>query len=386
MHNRLHGIAGDGGPLGPTEHAVVQRVSAANAAALADLVRRGDVVVLHDPHTAGLIDRSGTGGEAVLWRCHVGPDEINGHVEEAWSFLRPYLEPADAFVFSRRAHVHAWMPEAKVTIIPPSIDPLSAKNQPLGDDVVRAILGRIGFRVQAAGVAPVFRRWDGSPSAVSRRAIFSRRGDAPGDDTPIVVQVSRWDRLKDMIGVLRAFADHVTPPVHLALVGPATDELADDPEGAAVLAGCAELYDRMPGPSRARVHLVSLPVADPEENAAMVNAMQRRATVVVQKSLQEGFRLTVTEAMIKARPLVASRVGGIHDQVRHEREGLLVDDPADLDAFAAALNRLLDDNTFATHLGERARVRAVEEFVSDRHLARYADLLRGVVASEHASA
>jgi trehalose synthase len=127
-------------------------------------------------------------------------------------------------------------------------------------------------------------------------------------------------------------------------------------------------------------------VADPEENAAMVNAMQRRATVVVQKSLQEGFGLTVTEAMIKARPPVASRVGGIQDQVRHEREGLLVDDPADLGAFAAVLNRLLGDNTFATHLGERARVRAVEEFVGDRHLARYADLLRGVVASEDASA
>lgn len=386
LHNRLHGIAGDGGALGPTEHAVVQRVSAANAAPLADQVRAGDVVVLHDPQTAGLVGGGGTGGEAVVWRCHVGADEVNGHVEEAWSFLRPYLEPADALVFSRRPHVHAWMPEAKVAIIPPSIDPLSAKNQPLGDDVVRAILGRIGFRDEVAKVAPVFRGRDGSLSTVSRRAVFLRRGEAPADDTPIVVQVSRWDRLKDMIGVLRAFAEHVPPPVHLALVGPATEGVADDPEGAAVLAECVELYDRLPGPVQARVHLVSLPVDEPEENAAMVNAFQRRATVVVQKSVQEGFGLTVTEAMIKARPLVASRVGGIQDQVRHEQEGLLVDDPADLGAFAAALNRLLEDNTLATRLGDRARARAVEEFVGDRHLARYAELLRRVVAPEDAPA
>jgi trehalose synthase len=311
----------------------------------------------------------------------VGADEVNGHVEDAWSFLRSYLEPADAFVFSRRTHVHAWMPVPKVSIIPPSIDPLSPKNQPLDHDVVRAILGRIGFLDEVAGAAPVFRRRDGSPSAVSRRAAFPRRGEVPpAEDIPLVVQVSRWDRLKDMVGVLRAFADHVAPPVHLALVGPSVQGVADDPEGAAVLAECVALYDRMPGPVRARVHLVSLPVDDPDENAAMVNAFQRHATVVVQKSLQEGFGLTVTEAMIKSKPLVASRVGGIQDQVRHEHEGLLVDDPADLGAFPASVNRLLDDVGLASRLGGAARMRAVEGFVGDRHLAQYADLLVGLVA------
>jgi trehalose synthase len=103
------------------------------------------------------------------------------------------------------------MPEPKVTIIPPSIDPLSSKNQPLDDDVVWAILGRIGFLEEVAGAAPVFRRRDGSPSAVSRRAAFPRRGEVPAEDIPLVVQVSRWDRLKDMIGVLRALAHWPRP-------------------------------------------------------------------------------------------------------------------------------------------------------------------------------
>jgi trehalose synthase len=128
------------------------------------------------------------------------------------------------------------------------------------------------------------------------------------------------------------------------------------------------------------VHLVSLPLDDPDENAAVVNAFQRHAAVVVQKSLQEGFGLTVTEAMIKARPVVASRVGGIQDQIRHEREGLLVDDPTDLAGFAAAVNRLLADPPRARRLGAAAYTRAVEEFVGDRHLTRYADLLLRLLA------
>jgi trehalose synthase len=342
-------------------------------------VRPGDVVILHDAQTAGLVAALGARGATVVWRCHIGADAVNGHVEEAWEFLRGWLEAADAFVFSRRPHVHARMPEQKVAIIPPSIDPLSPKNQPLDTAVVRATLGRIGFLDPVAGVAPRFRRRDGSPGAVSRTAGFPRRGAVPTGDTPLIVQVSRWDRLKDMAGVLRAFADDVPPPVHLALVGPAVEGVADDPEGAAVLGDCVAAYDRLPRSMRACVHLVSLPVDDPDENAVAVNAFQRHATVVVQKSLQEGFGLTVTEAMLKARPIVASRVGGIQDQIRHQREGLLVDDPTDLVGFAAAANRLLADPSLPRRLGAAARSRAVAEFVGDRHLTRYANLLVGLI-------
>jgi trehalose synthase len=380
LHNRLHGIAGDGGPLGTAERAVLERRWAANAAGLAGVVRPGDVVILHDPQTAGLVAALRASGATVVWRCHIGADAVNGHVEEAWEFLRGWLEAADAFVFSRGPHVHAWMPEQKVEIIPPSIDPLSPKNQPLDAAVVRATLGRIGFLEPVAGAAPRFLRRDGSPGAVSRRAAFPRRGAVPTGDTPLIVQVSRWDHLKDMAGVLRAFADHVPPPVHLALVGPTVEGVADDPEGATVLGECVSSYDRLPRSVRARVHIVSLPVDDPDENAVAVNAFQRHATVVVQKSLEEGFGLTVTEAMLKARPIVASRVGGIQDQIRHEREGLLVDDPTDLESFAAAANRLLADPSLAGRLGVAARRRVIEEFVGDRHLIHFGELLVGLVA------
>ena len=132
IHNRLHGVAGDGGPLAPAQRAVVERVSAANASALAELVRAGDVVVLHDPQTAGLVDAMGARGARVVWRCHVGADEVNGHVEDAWSFLRPYLEPAPDRVRRRGRRGRACVP-------PPGR--LAAVNRLLHDVSLAARLG-----------------------------------------------------------------------------------------------------------------------------------------------------------------------------------------------------------------------------------------------------
>jgi trehalose synthase len=203
-------------------------------------------------------------------------------------------------------------------------------------------------------------------------------GPAPPLDGRLVVQVSRWDRLKDMSGVMAGFARSAVgagrDDCHLMLVGPAVSGVADDPEGADVLAGCREDWARLPDDLRRRVHLASIPMDDGDENALIVNAIQRHAYTVVQKSLVEGFGLTVTEAMWKGRPVVASRVGGIQDQIEHGRDGLLVDDPYDLDEFAAALGQLLDDGDLADRLGAAGRQRVRDEFLGDRHLAQYVDL------------
>jgi trehalose synthase len=134
-------------------------------------------------------------------------------------------------------------------------------------------------------------------------------------------------------------------------------------------------WRELPHSVRGTVHLVSLPMTDVQENAAIVNALQRHAAIVVQKSLHEGFGLTVTEAMWKSRPIVASAVGGIQDQIRHEREGLLLEDPSDLSAFAAALQRLLDDPALAEQLGMNAHRRVEEEFLGLHSLTKYAALI-----------
>jgi len=214
---------------------------------------------------------------------------------------------------------------------------------------------------------------------VDRAADVLRLGRAPAWQTPLVVQISRWDRLKDHVGVMQGVAALLGRTdlggAQLLLAGPTVHAVADDPEASAVLDALEGAWRRLPHAQRRRVHLASLPMADPEENAAIVNALQRHAAVVVQKSLHEGFGLTVTEAMWKGRPVVASAVGGIQDQIEDGVQGLLVHDPTDLAAFGEALSRVLENSGLAAQLGGNAHQRVREQYLGIRHLVEYADLL-----------
>jgi trehalose synthase len=194
--------------------------------------------------------------------------------------------------------------------------------------------------------------------------------------TKLVVQISRWDRLKDPIGVMQGFADFVTPQTsaHLMLAGPEMRSIADDPEAADILKQTIAAWEQLPDLARGRVHLAILPMHDIDENAAIVNALQRWAEVVVQKSLAEGFGLTVAEAMWKARPVVASRIGGIQDQIEDQRSGVLLQDPTDLAAYGKAVTHLLLEPETASDMGAAAHERVKENFLNDRHLKQYVEL------------
>jgi trehalose synthase len=381
LHNRLHGNAGDGGPLGQAEREIYEQAMAVAAEALAARVRRGDVVFLHDPQTAGLASTIHDLGAAVIWRCHVGDDRRNDLVREAWDFLRPYVERADALVFSRAEFVWDGLGDKPVWIMPPTIDAFSPKNQQMTAETVAAALGTLGLAAPGRGEPATFERSDGTPARINRRANIVQEGPLP-PETPTVVQVSRWDRLKDPLGVLRCFAEELEhPAAHLVLAGPDTDAVDDDPEGAEVLAEVREVRAELAADVRRRIHLVSLPMDDLDENAAMVNAIQRHADVVLQKSIAEGFGLTVAEAMWKERPVVAGKVGGIQDQIVDGESGVLVDDPADLAAVAAAIDGLLADPERAAEIGRAARRRVIEEFLQIDRLLEYFEHIQQVLPS-----
>jgi trehalose synthase len=376
IHNNLHSAPGDGGPLGDAEREAYEAALAPNIAELSELVSPDDVVIVHDPQPAGLIPALKALGVPVIWRCHVGIDIPSDVARRAWRFLMPYVEQADAYVFSRRAFVWEGLDDAKIELIAPVIDAFSAKNQELDAPTVRAILGVAGFDADRPGGDPRFTREDGAVGRVERRAETVEGGPLRAED-PMVLQVSRWDRLKDPVGVIQGFADHIAPvtDAHLVYAGPAVAAVSDDPEGKAVLEEVHELYDRMPGNVQRRLHLACLPMDDVQENAAIVNALQRRADVVVQKSVAEGFGLTVAEAMWKARPVVASRIGGIQDQIVDGVSGVLLDDPFDLPAYGAAVSALLRDPERAHSLGREAQERVRDEFLSLRSLLQYLDLI-----------
>ena len=184
---------------------------------------------------------------------------------------------------------------------------------------------------------------------------------------------------------MSAFAEHCRhPDAHLLLAGPSVADVPDDPEGAEVLAEIRRRRAALSRDVQARVHLASLPMDDIEENAAMVNAIQRRADVVVQKSLAEGFGLTVAEAMWKAKPVVASRIGGIQDQIVDGESGLLVDDPTDLVAAGKAIDSLLGDPDRAEVIGAAARERVRKSFLGTRHLVQYMQLIEEMLGPESA--
>ncbi len=347
VHNLLHGVSSDGAGFSPDERATYESAMKRNAAALADVVKPGDVVIVHDPQAAGLVPELSALGAIVIWRSHVGVDEPNDFARAAWEMLLPYLDSASAFVFSRPNYVWDGLDASKVQIIAPCIDAFATKNRELTD-------GEMGRLLAEAGVPASGR---------------------------IVLQVSRWDRLKDPIGVMHAFADHVAPlttDTCLVLAGPASTSVRDDPEQPEVLHELLAQQQALDASIASRVLIVQLPMDDQDENAAMVNALQRRADVVVQKSLAEGFGLTVAEAMWKSRPVVASRVGGISDQIEDGKNGVLVG-PKDLEALGRAVTALVNDRERAARMGAAARERIREQFLGPRHLMEQGRLIRSLL-------
>ena len=382
IHNFLHGHLGDSGRLGEDERRAYERVTEHAGQALRDVVRAGDIVVLHDPQTLGLVIELKRLGATVIWRCHIGTNEPGGLSEVAWDFLWPYVQEADVVVFSRRASVPSRLPRQSVRLIAPSIDPCSVKNMDMRSEVAAAILEHTGL-VACQGEAsqtPAFHRADGSPARVRHRCDILRTGPAPrlGRDQ-LVVHACRWDRIKDPIGVMRGFVEHTLPHVqaHLILAGSAVHSVTDDPEEPETLDEVQAAWRALAHEQRARVTVACLPMHDVEENAAIVNALQRHAEVIVKKSLEEGFGLGVTEALWKRRAVVASDVGGHRDQIRHQHSGLLVD-PADACAFGSAIAELLANPSRARALGDAGHDVVKQLYLHSRQLAEWYELLAAV--------
>jgi trehalose synthase len=376
VYHLLHGQPGDGGELDEPARASYWQTLKETLGELQQWVEPGDVVVLHDPQTAGLVPALKREGAVVIWSCHVGIDQPNELARTAWAFLRPAVQEADAYVFSRVAYCWEGLDRARLAVIAPCIDAFALRTSPWSRPRSTPSCRRPGsWRTRT-------RTWGPRGSGVWMAALVVRRAEMIQDQpippgVPLVVQVSRWDRLKDPLGVLEGFARHVPEALgaHLMLAGPAAASVSDDPEGDQVLQQVRRAGAALPRAARDRVHLACLPMEDLEENGAMVNAMQRRADVIVQKSLAEGFGLTVAEAMWKARPVLASRVGGIQDQIRHGHSGLLLEDPSDLVDFGRGIQTLLSDRDRAQRLGEQAHRRVGQDYLAPRRLTQELDLI-----------
>ncbi|NBH11153.1 glycosyltransferase, partial [Amycolatopsis sp. SID8362] len=308
-----------------------------------------DTVVLHDPQVLGLAPALAAAGARVVWHCHIGTDTPGQGPSAVWRAFAAELSTVDIVVTALAEYAPPGRP---VAVCAPAFDPKAAKNRPMDAVEANELLAEAGLTAETT----------------SELAAVEQDAPMPAG-ARLVLQVSRWDPLKDMPGVLRLLPG-LPGDVHLVLAGNDPEEIPDDPEGLAVLAEVRRLRAGLPAPVRRRVHLLRTSQRDPERAALLINALQRRADVVVQKSLAEGFGLTVTEAMAKGRPVVAGRVGGLCAQIEHGRTGLLVD-PADTAAVVAAVNELLSCLRDRERMGAAAAAAATTTYLMDRLVADY---------------
>ncbi|TDV41094.1 glycosyltransferase [Actinophytocola oryzae] len=316
-------------------------VLASQANRLVERLTPGDVVVLHDPATLGMAPRLAAAGMAVVWHCHVGTTDGRATGPSAvWYAFAGELSDVDIVMTPLTEFAPPLVPPVRKRVVAPAVDPNSAKNRVLSRLEFADLLGNLG-QVDEDGPLPA--------------------------GAPLVLQVSRWDPLTEMPGVLR-LVHQLPPEVHVVLA--CDGQTQDALEGWAVLEEIRSLRAALSPAERARVHLV-LPDDDDTERAALVvNALQRRADVVLQKSLGEGFGLSVTEAMVKGRAVVAADVGGLREQVSPWHNGLLVD-PRDNEAVVYALRTMLGDELLRARLGRRAEESARRRYLLPRMVADY---------------
>jgi trehalose synthase len=285
---------------------------------LAEMDLDADILFIHDPQPVGLIEARRNGRGRWLWRCHI---DVSAPQADVWEFLAPYISRYDATVFSApQFSRNLDLPQVMVT---PSIDPLSDKNRELSEGEINQVLVRL---------------------QIPR-------------DKPIITQVSRFDRLKDPVGVIAAFRlAQKYKDCRLVLAG---GSATDDPEGAEVLAAVHATANDDPN-----IHVIELP---PTANLE-INAIQRASTLVLQKSLREGFGLTVSEALWKGKPVIAAAVGGIPLQVTHRYSGILTHT---IEGTAFWIKQLLNSPDYARRLGENGREHVRTNFLITRHLRDY---------------
>jgi trehalose synthase len=311
FHNGLHGVPVE---ISPDEYEGFIEVNRENAAAMSF----GDIVFVHDPQPIALIEQRKTIGRNWLWRCHI---DFSHPDEEIWKFLKQYVTKFDSAVFSAPAFARS-LPIPQV-LISPSIDPLSDKNKDLPEETIQAVFDKYGI----------------------------------DRSRPIVTQISRFDFLKDPVGVVKAYKlAKANVDMQLVLAGGGA---TDDPEGPVVM----EQVQNEAAKDKDIFVLFLPPSSDIE-----INALQRGSTVVLQKSLREGFGLTVSEALWKGRPTIASAVGGIPLQISHKYSGILTHS---IEGTAYWIKQLINEPEYAQKLGDRGKEHIKNNFLITRHIKDY---------------
>ena len=394
IHNLIHG---KGDPnLTAADRELYEKVNKENAMSMMDSVHDGDIIIIHDPQPMGMAKYLKAEKDIKLvWRCHIGLDEDTTNTDAAWDFLKPYTEYFDHFVFTAPEYIPPYMKE-NCSIIPPGIDPLSHKNRNLDIHKVSGILS-------SAGVIKNGHPNIGKPFiATAQRVLHDGSFGSPINNEdigmlfrPTMTQVSRWDRLKGFVPLMKGFI-HLKKDidkfgqsselhrrrleaVRLILAGPDPASVSDDPEGKEVLEEMIDVYKSLPANMAEDIAILMLPMNSTKENALIVNALQRCSSIVIQNSIQEGFGLTATEAMWKRTPVMTSSACGLRLQVRDRQDGRLLDDPTSELEIARLMNYMLEMDKTREIWGYSAQNQVINNFLIFSLIRRWFVVFENVI-------
>jgi trehalose synthase len=395
IHNLIHGDGSTSRDFSPEDARVYEAVNRENANSLKQHLGPHDILIVHDPQPLPLGDMLHKDlGLTTMWRCHIGLDRRTDATRSVWRFLRPYLGSYGHAVFSAPEYIPGFL-AGRASILHPALDPMSHKNRELSVGKVVGVLCNAGLQeahepVPTPAYANPVKRLapDGTYVVPGEFGLLFR---------PMILEVSRWDRLKGWLPLVDGFirmkdmvrqgkASEERPRnqrrlelARLVCAGPDPSSIQDDPEGMAVFEQLRERYCSLDAETQADIAILMLPMASRKENALVVNALQRSASIIVQNSLQEGFGLTVTEGMWKRVAVLGTQACGIRQQIRDGIDGRLVKDPENSEEIATCLFEMLIDPAQRFLLGHRACRRVHESFLIFTQLKRYLRLL----AEEH---
>jgi trehalose synthase len=378
LHNLIHGEKCE--PITQEEKNLYENVNKDNAEQLCKIINHDDIIIIHDPQPIGMIGFMKQKINAkFIWRCHIGLDTSSDFANLAWDFLQPYAEQFSVSVFSSAEYIPSFL-IGKAIIMQPTIDPLDHKNRELSIHKVVGILCNSNLVTEYNPVfTPPFAETvkrlqpDGtfqSPLVPTDIGLLFR---------PLVVQISRWDRLKGFLSLMKGFVelkDNMSTysnhsarnvrrleMVHLVLAGPDPNFVNDDPEGNEVLSELSQYYLSLPPSIQQYISILKLPMSSRKNNELIVNALQRVASVIVQNSSKEGFGLTVTEAMWKSKPVIGTTTCGIKQQIQDNLDGLLIENTFSEKEIASKLSYALERPKEREVWGYYAQKKVIENFL-----------------------
>ncbi len=400
LHNMVHGSDPTGSyRISAREKSVYEQSNYENAKSLQSYLKKQDVLIVHDPQPMALASMIQEElALSTIWRSHIGTDTKNQATQCAWDFLAHYAPAYEHGIFSAAEYIPASFAN-KASLIHPAIDPLSDKNRPIS---VHHLVGILVNAKLERSEHPVLR--PDYPSCAKRLQANGAFAVAFLPESfgflsrPIVTQISRWDRLKGFVPLLQAFVilkeglekkkpqmDELTyrrlALLRLALVGPDPASIQDDPEGQEVLAELISLYKSLKPEWQKDIALITLPMDSLKRNALIVNAIQRCSTLIVQNSLQEGFGLTITEAMWKDIPVLSTHAVGPRQQIRDKIDGRLAHDAENVEALAEHMEVILSSVEQRKLYRENARYTVYHEFLIFSQLRKWLKILHEIVSS-----